>query len=137
MRHWVVRQLKSRRWMIKAMIEVTETRRQIGTKKRITVASLLLCGSVALWLFYFHATGAAQSVRNPARGKRVTVASVFAHRVEDPNKARSLLSGDALKKEEEEKIIPKQALEFYDGGVRQEIQAFSPDPTPARIVVLM
>jgi len=92
---------------------------------------------VALWLFYFHATGAAQSGRNPASGKRVTVVNVFAHRVDDPNKPRSLLSGDALKKAEEEKIIPKQAIEFYDGGVRQDIQAFSPDPTPARIVVLM
>jgi len=119
------------------MIEATETRRHRGTRRRITTASLLLCGSVALWLFYFHATGAAQSGRNPASGKRVTVVNVFAHRVDDPNKPRSLLSGDALKKAEEEKIIPKQAIEFYDGGVRQDIQAFSPDPTPARIVVLM
>ena len=103
----------------------------------MTVASLLLCGSVALWLFYFHATGAAQSGRTPVSGKRVTVVNVFAHRVEDPNQPRSLLSGDALKKEEDEKIIPKQAIDLYDGGVRQEIQAFSPDPTPARIVVLM
>src|SRR5262252_5763593 len=119
------------------MIEATETRRHRGTRKRITTASLLLCGSVALWLFYLHVTGAAQSGRNPSSGKRVNVISVFAHRVEDPNKPRSLLSGDALKKEEDEKIIPKQAIEFYDGGVRQEIQSFSPDPTPARIVVLM
>ncbi len=123
--------------MIKAMIEATETGRHRGTRKRITAASLLLCASAALWLFYFHDTGAAQSGRTPVSGRRVTVVSVFAHRVDDPNKPRSLLSGDALKKEEEEKIIPKQALEFYDGGVRQEIQAFAPDPTPARIVVLM
>jgi len=98
---------------------------------------LLLCVSLALWLFYFQATGAAQSGRNPVSGRRVTVVNVFAHRVDDPNKPRSLLSGAALKKEEEEKVIPKQAIEFYDGGVRQEIQAFSPDPTPARIVVVM
>ena len=119
------------------MIEATETRGHRGTRKRIATASLLLCGSVALWLFYFHATGAAQSGRAPVSGKRVTVVNVFAHRIEDPNQPRSLLSGDALKKEAEEKIIPKQVIEFYDGGVRQAIQAFSPDPTPARIVVLM
>src|SRR5262245_45558863 len=94
--------------------------------------SLSLCLSVSLSL-----AALAQSGRNPASGKRVTVVNVFAHRVDDPNKPRSLLSGAALKKEEDEKIIPKQALEFYDGGVRQDIQAFSPDPTPARIVVLM
>lgn len=119
------------------MIEATETRRHRRTRRRTTAASLLLCGSVALWLFYFNATGAAQSGRNPASGRRVTVINVIAQRVEDPNKPRSLLSGDALKKEEDEKIIPKQAVELYDGGVRQEVQAFSPDPTPARIVVLM
>jgi VWFA-related protein len=119
------------------MIEATETRRRRGTSKKTIAASLLLCVSAALWLFYFRATGAAQSGRNPASGRRVTVVNVFAHRVDDPNKARSLLSGDALKKEEEEKVIPKQAIEFYDGGVKQDIQAFSPDPTPARVVVLM
>ncbi len=119
------------------MIEATERWRHRGTKKRVTAASLLICGSVALWLFYLDSTGAAQSGRNPASGRRVTVINVVAHRVEDPNKPRSLLSGAALQKEEEEKIIPKQAIELFDGGVRQEIQAFSPDPTPARIVVLM
>ncbi|HEU0174035.1 MAG TPA: vWA domain-containing protein [Blastocatellia bacterium] len=119
------------------MTEAIEPRRNRGTRKRAIAASALLCVFVALWLFYFHATGAAQSGRNPASGRRVTVVNVFAHRVEDPNKPRSLLSGDALKKEDDEKIIPKQAIEFYDGGVRQEIQAFSPDPTPARIVVVM
>src|SRR5262249_15119570 len=124
MRHRDVRQLKSRRWRSKAMIEARETRRHRGTRKRITTASLLLCGSVALWLFYFHATGAAQSGRNPVSGRRVTVLNVFAHRIEDPNQPRSLLSGDALKKAAEEKIIPKQVNDFYDGGVRQDIQAF-------------
>src|SRR5262245_14828218 len=119
------------------MIEATETRRHRRTSRRTAADSLLLCGSVALWLFSFNATGAAQSGRSPASGRRVTIINVIAHRVEDPNKPRSLLSGDAFKKEEDEKIIPKQAIDFYDGGVRQEIQAFSPDPTPARIVVLM
>src|SRR5262252_8225746 len=108
--------------------------RKIGRKIPCPLVSL----SPLLLVFLSLSLAAlAQSGRNPASGKRVNVISVFAHRVEDPNKPRSLLSGDALKKEEDEKIIPKQAIEFYDGGVRQEIQSFSPDPTPARIVVLM
>jgi Ca-activated chloride channel homolog len=102
-----------------------------GETRRISL-SLSLFLFVALSLAAF-----AQSGRAIISGKRVTVVNVFAYRVEDPNKPRSLLSGDALNKEEDEKIIPKQALEFYDGGVRQRIEAFSPDPTPARIVVLM
>src|SRR5262245_50285434 len=104
-----------------------------GTEKqslRLSV-SLSLCLSVCLALAAF-----AQSGRAVVSGRRVTVVNVFAQRVEDPNKPRSLLSGDSLKKEEDEKIIPKQAIEFYDGGVRQQIQAFSPDPTPSRIVVV-
>jgi VWFA-related protein len=119
------------------MIEATKSRTHRGTWKRTIAALMLVCVSAPLWLFYFYATGAAQSGRSPVSGRRVSVINVFAHRVEDPNKPRSLLSGDALQKEENEKIIPKQVIEFYDGGVRQEIQAFSPDPTPARIVVLM
>ncbi len=96
--------------------------------------SLSLC---ALWLCCFAATAAAQSGRATISGRSTTVVHVIAHRVEDPNKPKSLLSGDAARKEEDEKIIPKQVMEIYDGGVRQKIEAFVPDPTPARIVVLM
>ncbi|MGH9752995.1 MAG: VWA domain-containing protein, partial [Blastocatellia bacterium] len=106
-------------------------RRFVSPSLRLSV-SLSLCLSVSLSLVAF-----AQSGRNPASGRRVTVINLIAQRVEDPNKPRSLLSGDALQKEEDEKIIPKRAIELYDGGVRQEIQALSPDPTPARIVVLV
>jgi VWFA-related protein len=94
--------------------------------------SLSLCLSVFLVLAAF-----AQSGRTVVSGRRVTTVNVFAKRIEDPNKPRSLLTGDDLNKEENEKVVPKQAIEFYDGGVRQQIQAFVPDPTPARIVVLM
>ncbi|MBK9706274.1 MAG: hypothetical protein IPO77_04490 [Acidobacteria bacterium] len=80
--------------------------------------------------------GVAQSGRSPVSGKRTTVIHVIAHKVEDPNKPKPLLSGGDDKKEEE-KIIPRSALELYDGGVSQKIEAFSPDPTPARIVLLM
>jgi Ca-activated chloride channel homolog len=101
---------------------------------------LSLCLSVslsALWLFNFTATTSAQSGRATPAGKRNMVVNVIALRVDDPNKPKSLLSGDAAKKEEDEKIIPKQVIDIYDGGVRQKIESFSPDPTPARIVVLM
>ena len=82
-------------------------------------------------------TAFAQSGRAPAAGKRTTVVHVIAQRAEDPNKPKSLLSGDAAKKAEDEKIIPKHVIDIYDGGVRQEIQSFATDPTPARIVVLI
>jgi VWFA-related protein len=101
---------------------------------------LSLCLSVslsALWLFHFTDTTSAQSGRATPSGKRNMVVNVIALRVDDPNKPKSLLSGDAAKKEEDEKIIPKQVIDIYDGGVRQKIESFSPDPTPARIVVLM
>ncbi len=119
------------------MIEATQTQKRRAGTKRIIVALPLLCASGLLWLFSFAAPATAQSGRSPAAGKRTTVINVIAQRVEDPNKPKSLLGGDAAKKEEDEKIIPKQAVEIYDGGVRQEIQSFAPDPTPARIVVLM
>src|SRR5262245_64773187 len=116
----------------------TERRRDGETKRRFIPPSLRLSVSLSFCLSVSLSLAAlAQSGRTPVSGKRVTIVNVFAHRIEDPNQPRSLLSGDALKKEAEEKIIPKQVIEFYDGGVRQQIQAFSPDPTPARIVVLM
>jgi VWFA-related protein len=105
--------------------------------KKPMAASLLLCCSAALWLFCFYSTGIAQSGRNPVSGKRTLVVNVIAQRVEDPNRPKSLLSGDAAQKEEDEKIIPKQVIELYDGGVLQKVESFAPDPTPARIVVLM
>lgn len=119
------------------MIEAIVAPGRKAKMKRVIAASLLLCCSVALWLFSFVTPTSAQSGRSPAAGKRTTIINVIAQHVEDPNKPKSLLSGDAAKKEEDEKIIPKQAVELYDGGVRQDIQSFAPDPTPARIVVLI
>jgi VWFA-related protein len=36
----------------------------------------------------------------------------------------------------EERVTPKE-IALYDGGMEQTIQAFTPDPTPARIVILV
>ena len=94
--------------------------------------SLLLGGAGSFW---FTTPTNAQSGRNPASGRRTTVLHVLAERVDDPNKPKPLLADPA--KAEDEKIIPKQVLELFDGGVLQKIEAFAPDPTPARIVVLM
>ena len=79
----------------------------------------------------------AQSGRTSPSGKRTNVLHVIAHKVEDPNKPKPLLSDSSGVTEEIDKIIPKQVLELYDGGILQKIESFAPDPTPARIVVLL
>ena len=91
---------------------------------------------VLLWLLLFATAGLAQSGRTPVSGRRTTVLHVLAQRVEDPNKPKPLLAGSG-NQEEQEKIVQRGVLELFDGGVQQKIEAFSPDPTPARIVVLM
>jgi VWFA-related protein len=79
----------------------------------------------------------AQSGRNQTTGKRTTVVQITAQKVDDPNKPKSLLSGSSGSTEDPDRIIPKHIIELYDGGVLQKIEAFSPDPTPARFVVLL
>lgn len=107
-------------------------RRQSGAARR----SRLLVG-LSLWLLLFTAAAFGQSGRNPISGRKTLIVPVIAQRVEDPNKPKSLLKGETKKEEEAEKIIPKQELELFDGGVLQKIEAFSPDPSPTRYVVLM
>ncbi len=90
-----------------------------------------------LWLLIFAVNTLAQSGRTPVSGRRTTVLHVLAQRTEDPNKPKPLLAGSGNQNEEQEKIVQRGVLELFDGGVQQKIEAFSPDPTPARIVVLM
>jgi len=98
----------------------------------IALSSLgLIC---ALFVFNAH-LAPAQSGRNVVSGRRTTVVNIIAQRTEDPSKPRRLLA--ASLKEEAEKTVTKNELEFYDGGVLQKIESFAPDPSPARIVVLM
>jgi hypothetical protein len=95
----------------------------------------MFCVSVVLTVF---AVGTlAQSGRNPVSGRRTIALNVIVTRVDDPNKPKPLLTGSGNQDEEQDKIIPKSSLELFDGGVHQKIEAFSPDPTPARIVLLM
>lgn len=79
----------------------------------------------------------AQSGRNTVSGRRTTVIDVIGRRVEDPNKPKPLLTPAEEEKAALERIIPRDALSLFDGGVLQKIEAFTIDPTPARIVVLM
>jgi VWFA-related protein len=112
----------------------TEGRRDKG----VIAPSLRLSVALSLCLLIILPLAAlAQSGRSPTSGRRTLVVNVIAQRVEDPNKPRSLLTGEAAGKEEDDKIIPKTGIELYDGGVRQNVESFAPDPTPARIVVLM
>jgi VWFA-related protein len=81
-------------------------------------------------------TALSQSGRSPASGRRTTALPIIALRVDDTNKPKRLLENPD-DKDEVEKIISKFEFELYDGGVLQKIQAFTPDPSPARYVVLM
>lgn len=77
-----------------------------------------------------------QSGRNVVNNRRTLVIPVIAQRVDDPNKPKRLLASTE-DKAEAEKIISKLELELFDGAVLQKIEAFAPDPTPARIVILL
>src|SRR5215475_4654409 len=89
------------------------------------------------WITSLALLAFAQSGRTSPSGKRTTVLNVIAHKVEDPNKPKPLLSDSSGVTEEIDKIIPKHVLELYDGGILQKIESFAPDPTPARIVILL
>ncbi len=102
-----------------------------------SVSPFLLCVFASLWLLALTAAAIAQSGRTTVSGRRTITLHVLAQRVEDPNKPKSLLAGSGTQNEEQDKVIPKSVLELFDGGVHQKIEAFAPDPTPARIVVLM
>lgn len=116
-------------------MKATKVQQMISTLIEHQRAGLSVC--LLLWLFCLTVMVAAQSGRTPTSGRRTTVLNVIAQRVEDPNKPKPLLSGSGNQNEDQDKIVPRSALELFDGGVLQKIEAFSPDPTPARIVILM
>src|SRR5262245_50827018 len=82
----------------------------------------LLYLSVSLCLSALGLTSFSQSGRSLLSGRRTTVVQVVVQRTEDPNKPKPLLSGGS--NEDQEKIIPKTQLEFFDGGVLQKIESF-------------
>lgn len=79
----------------------------------------------------------AQSGRTPVAGRRATVINIIGQRTEDPNRPRKLLSPAEEEKAAQERIIPREVVSLFDAGVTQRIDSFSPDPTPARYVVLL
>ncbi len=113
-------------------MKATKTLPKFST--RAFALQLPIC--LSAWLIVFAVAAMAQSGRNPVSCRRTVSLNVIATRVDHPNKPKPLLAGSGSQ-EEQEKIIPKSALELFDGGVLQKIEAFSPDPTPARVVVLM
>ncbi len=97
--------------------------------------SRLVCLAL-MWMMLVAIAAQAQSGRAPTSSRRTTVLHVVAQRVEDPNKPKPLLAGSG-NEEDQDKVVQRKVLELFDGGVLQKIEAFAPDPTPARIVVLM
>jgi VWFA-related protein len=117
--------------------EINETREKAQKLRVFRFNQILFCLSVALLLVWTAVSIPGQSGRSPVTGRRTTVVNVIAQRVDDPNKPKPLLAGGSNQSEEIEKIIPRSDLALFDGGVQQRIESFAPDPTPARIVVLM
>ena len=56
----------------------------------------------------------------------------------DINKERGMfLNVTALREDGSDERVNVKDIALYDGGMEQTIQSFSPDPTPARIVILV
>lgn len=89
----------------------------------LTVAGLLV---LSAW---------AQSGRTGTASRRTTVIPLYLKHTDDQTRAKPLLGGSG--QQENDRIVTKDKVELYDGGVLQKIETFSPDPSPARIVVLM
>lgn len=108
---------------------------KVGKKGRSAPAAIL-CGA-SLAFFSLTLLGLAQSGRSPVSGRRASVISIIGRRAEDPNRPKRLLSPAEEEKAAQERIIPREVISLFDGGVPQKIESFSPDPTPVRYVVLM
>jgi VWFA-related protein len=79
--------------------------------------------------------GLAQSGRGITANRRTMVVPMFVRWQEEDGKAKPLLGGAAA--ENQDRILAKGQLDFYDGGVLQKVESLAPDPSPARIIVLM
>jgi von Willebrand factor type A domain len=93
------------------------------------------CAALALFLASVGGIAWAQAGRNPASARRTTVLPLFVRFSEDTTKPRPLLGSP--KAEETEKILTRDKVELYDNGIFQKIESLAPDPSPARIVVLL
>lgn len=107
----------------------------IDTKKgNFSATSVGLCSLVVLGLLTCSYLVLAQAGRNVASSRRTTVLPVNVRFSEDKTKPRPLLGS---KLQETEKILTKDKIELYDNGIFQKIESLAPDPSPARIVILL
>jgi VWFA-related protein len=104
-------------------------------KFNLTPIRVCLCAAVALFGLALGHVAWAQAGRNISSARRTTVLPLFVRFTEDTTKPRPLLgSGN---QQETEKILTRDKIELYDSGVFQKIESLAPDPSPARIVVLL
>lgn len=101
----------------------------------MSIMKSLLLGVLCGLLFFLSTVTPAQSGRTATSGRRIVSINVIAQQLADPSKPPRLLSSDI--DNQSEKLIGKEELELFDGGVSQKIESFVSDPTPARIVILM
>jgi VWFA-related protein len=94
-----------------------------------------ICLGVALLFLLGNEFASAQAGRNITTARRTTVLPVNVRFTEDTTRRKPLLGAKNL--QETEKILTKDKIELYDGGVYQKIESLAPDPSPARIVVLL
>ena len=104
-------------------------------RSKVLALSVCLCGAVALILLTSSGGAWAQAGRNVATARRTTVLPLFVRFSEDTNKPRPLLGSQ--KPEENEKILSRDKLELFDSGISQKIESLAPDPSPARLVVVL
>ncbi len=78
----------------------------------------------------------AQAGRNLTTSRRTTTVPLIVRFTEDTTKPRPLLAGHKAQAENE-KVLTRDKIELFDGGVPQKIESLAPDPSPARIVILM
>ncbi len=104
---------------------------------KMKVFSIYFClGTVAALVFLScYQQSLAQAGRNVASSRRITVLPLNVRFSEDTTKRKPLLGSKNL--QEAEKILTKDKVELYDSGVFQKIESLAPDPSPARIVILL
>ncbi len=94
-----------------------------------------ICLSAALALSVLGSIAWAQAGRSTSSARRTTILPLFVRFSEDTTKPRPLLGKP--KAEETEKVLTRDKIELYDNGIFQKIESLAPDPSPARIVVLL
>lgn len=104
-------------------------------KSKMTMLWFGLGGTVTLFVLALGSIGWAQAGRNVSTARRTTMLPLYVRFSEDTTKPKPLLG--VQKTEENEKILTRDKLELFDSGIFQKIESLSPDPSPARFVIVM